>query len=166
MKNSVKAGDTISVHYTGKFDDGEVFDSSEGRTPLKFTVGADQVIPGFDNAVLAMVPGNKKTFTIKPEDAYGARSDDFMIDVPRSQVPTEMELELGMAVQMSDQSGNPVLAIVAGIGEDTVTLDANHPLAGRTLIFDIELVETGLEPDHSGCSSTGGCSSCGGSCSE
>lgn len=161
MTQPVKPGDTISVHYTGKFDDGEVFDTSNGRDPLKFTVGAGQLIKGFDDAVVGMNKGDKKTVSIEPQDGYGERQDDYIVSMPKDSVPEDMDLKTGMAVQLTDQNGNPVPAIVIEIGDSEVKLDANHPLAGKRLTFEIEIAETGLEPDPD-CSS--GCSSCGGSC--
>lgn len=159
MTKAIAAGDTISVHYTGRLEDGDVFDSSEGRSPLKFTVGAGQLIRGFDDAVVGMVPGEKKTVTVSPEEGYGERREDHVVDFPKANIPADMNLEVGMVVQMSDQSGRPIPVIVAEIGDDVVKMDVNHPLAGKTLSFDIEIVETGLEPDCQTCS--GDCGGCG-----
>lgn len=147
MTEAIKAGDTISVHYTGKLESGDVFDTSEKRSPLKFTVGAGQLIAGFDTAVVGMNVGESTTVTIAPEEGYGASRDELIIDMPKSYVPQDMNLEVGMPVQLVDQDQNPVLAVVHEILEDTVRMDANHPLAGKTLVFDIEIVETGLDPD-------------------
>lgn len=160
MSDPVKAGDTIKVNYTGRFENEEVFDTSEGHEPLKFTVGAGQLIQGFDTAVIDMAVGDKKTVTVKPDQGYGVRNEEMVIDLPASTVPEEMVLEVGMQLQLMDDQGRPVPAVVAEILEDVVKMDVNHPLAGKTLIFDIEVVETGLEPDPmpAGC----GCgSSCG-----
>lgn len=159
MTKAIEAGDTISVHYTGKLMDGEVFDTSEGRAPLIFTVGAGQLIKGFDDAVVGMVSGEEKTVTIPPKEAYGERREDHVVDFPRSKIPQDMELEAGQVVQMSDQSGRPIPVIVTEILDDVVKLDVNHPLAGKTLIFDIEIVETGLQPDCQTCA--GNCNGCG-----
>jgi peptidylprolyl isomerase len=166
MTQAIKVGDTISVHYTGKFEDDQVFDSSEGREPLKFTVGRQQLISGFDSAVVGMVTGEKKTVTIAPEDGYGQRSDERMFDMPRENIPADMELERGMMVQLSGQSGEAIPAMVLEIGETSVTLDMNHPLAGRTLVFDIEIVATGLTPDAQCGDGKGSCGSCCGGCGE
>jgi peptidylprolyl isomerase len=155
----VAPGDTISVHYTGKIEGGDVFDSSEGRSPLMFTVGAGQLIRGFDSAVVDMVPGERKTVTIPPEEGYGERREDHVVDFPRANIPQDMQLEVGMIVQMSDQSGRPIPVIVTEILDNVVRMDVNHPLAGKTLVFDIEIVETGLQPDCQTCS--GNCSGCG-----
>ena len=163
MAEKVKKGGTISVHYTGKFEDGEMFDSSEGQSPLIFTVGAGQLIPGFDKAVIDMNPGDKKTVTIPPAEGYGERSEELMVEFPRNSVPEEMELEVGMQVQLRDKDGNPAPAVVTAFNDESVSLDVNHPLAGKTLIFDIEVVETGLD---SQCGGIGGCGSCCGGCEE
>jgi len=160
MAAKVRKGDTISVHYTGRFDDGSIFDSSLNRAPLKFTVGAGQIIKGFDDAVIGMVEGEKKTVVISPDDAYGQRSEDLVFDFPRTNVPDDMELEVGMMLQLRDDQGNPVPAVVAALSDDFVTMDCNHPLAGKTLEFDIQIVETGLTPDTF--CATGSCGSCGG----
>ncbi len=160
MSDPVKAGDTIKVNYTGRFDNDEVFDTSEGNEPLKFTVGAGQLIQGFDTAVVGMNVGDKKTITIEPEQGYGIRNEEMVVELPKDTVPEEMVLEIGMQLQLMDDRGNPVPAVVAEILEDVVKMDVNHPLAGKTLIFDIEVTETGLTPDpvSAGC----GCgSSCG-----
>jgi peptidylprolyl isomerase len=166
MSEAIKNGDTISVNYTGKFESGEVFDTSEGRTPLKFTTGASQLVKGFDNAVIGMCVGDKKTVTIPPAEGYGERDEDRLIDMPKANMPEDMKVEVGMTVQLADQAGNPVPATVHEICEDVIKMDVNHPLAGKTLIFDIEIAEMGLEPDApSSCGDGGGCGGCGGSCS-
>jgi len=161
MTEAVKNGDTIKVEYTGKFTDGEVFDTSSGRTPLKFTVGTGQLIKGFDDAVTGMAVGDKKTVTIAPEDGYGLRNEENVIDLPKSTMPEGMEVAVGMQLQLSDPQGRPVPATVAEITDDTIKMDVNHFLAGKTLVFDIEVVETGLEPDVQGCGGSCGCSSAG-----
>lgn len=136
-----KAGDKVRVHYTGTLTNGEQFDSSKGRDPLEFTVGAGQMIKGFDAAVPGMAVGDKKTINIQPDDAYGKRSEDAMLEFPLSSVPPEMKLEPGMQLQLRNESGQPFPVIVAEVHEAVVVLDANHSLAGKELIFDIELVE-------------------------
>ncbi len=141
MSDTIKTGNNISVEYTGRLESGEVFDTSRGRQPLSFEVGAGQMIKGFDKAVLDMALGDKKTVTIPPDEAYGDKKDDLFISMPIANVPPDMKLEIGMIVQLRDKSGNPVSAMVTKIGEENVTLDVNHPLAGKTLIFDIEVVE-------------------------
>ena len=137
----VKNGDNVKVHYTGKLVNGEQFDSSAGREPLEFTVGAGMMIKGFDDAMPGMKLGEKKTINIAPEDGYGERNPQAIIEFPKEQVPEEMKLEPGMPLTLSDQAGNPVPVIVVEVKDDIIVLDANHFLAGQELIFDIELVE-------------------------
>lgn len=137
----VKSGDVVKVHYTGKLTNGEQFDSSVGREPLEFTVGAGQMIKGFDDAMPGMNIGEKKTINIAPEDAYGERTEEAIIEFPRENVPADMQLEPGMPLTLSNQMGQPVPVIVVEVKDDMIILDANHFLAGQELIFDIELVE-------------------------
>ena len=137
----VKEGDVVKVHYTGKLVNGEQFDSSVGREPLEFTVGAGQMIKGFDDAMPGMNLGEKKTINIAPEDAYGPRSEEAIIEFPKENVPADMVLEPGMPLTLSNQDGQPVPVIVIEVKDDIIVLDANHFLAGQELIFDIELVE-------------------------
>jgi FKBP-type peptidyl-prolyl cis-trans isomerase 2 len=139
----VKAGDLVKVHYTGKLISGEQFDSSAGREPLEFTVGAGQMIKGFDAALPGMVVGDKKTINIPAEEGYGERSDEAIIPFPKENVPEDMKLEPGMTLTLSNQQGQPIPVVVLEVKEDVVVLDANHFLAGEELIFDIELVEIG-----------------------
>jgi peptidylprolyl isomerase len=138
---TAKAGDVVKVHYTGKLTSGEQFDSSIGREPLEFTIGAGQMIKGFDNAMPGMTVGEKKTINIAPEDAYGPKSEEAIIPFPKENVPADMKLEPGMQLTLSNQMGQPVPVIVVEVKEDVIILDANHFLAGQELIFDIELVE-------------------------
>ena len=137
----VKNGDNVKVHYTGKLVNGEKFDSSAGREPLEFTVGAGMMIKGFDDAMPGMALGEKKTINIAPEDAYGPRNPEAMIEFPKEQIPADMKLEPGMPLTLSDQAGNPVPVIVVEVKDEVIVLDANHFLAGQELVFDIELVE-------------------------
>ncbi len=137
----VKEGDVVKVHYTGKLTNGEQFDSSVGREPLEFTVGAGQMIKGFDAAMPGMAVGDKKTVNIIPEDGYGQKSDDAIIEFPKENVPADMKLEPGMPLTLSNQAGQPVPVIVVEVKDDIIILDANHFLAGQDLVFDIELVE-------------------------
>ncbi len=137
----VKDGDIVRVHYTGKLSSGEQFDSSAGREPLEFTVGAGQMIKGFDAAMPGMKLGDKKTISIAPKDGYGERSDDAIIEFPKENVPEDMKLEPGMSLTLSNQAGQPVPVVITAIKEDIIVLDANHFLAGQELVFDIELVE-------------------------
>jgi peptidylprolyl isomerase len=136
-----KNGDNVKVHYTGKLVNGEQFDSSAGREPLGFTVGAGQMIKGFDAAIPGMVVGDKKTINIPAAEAYGERSEEAMIPFPKEHVPADMKLEPGMPLTLTNQQGQPVNVVVVEVKEDVIILDANHFLAGQDLIFDIELVE-------------------------
>ena len=139
----VKDGDVVKVHYTGRLTSGEQFDSSAGREPLEFTVGAGQMIKGFDAALPGMLVGDKKTINIAAADAYGERTDEAIIAFPKEHVPEDMKLEPGMTLTLSNQMGQPIPVVVLELREDAVILDANHFLAGKELIFDIELVEIG-----------------------
>jgi peptidylprolyl isomerase len=135
-----RAGDTVRVHYTGTLDDGSVFDSSRGREPLEFTVGAGDVIAGFDQAVTGMRVGDEKTVTIAADDAYGQRRPELMVAVPRSEFPPHLTPARGERIEMS-QGGELFLVTVREITEERVVLDANHPLAGEALTFALALVE-------------------------
>lgn len=134
-------GDKVKVHYNGKLRSGETFDSSDGREPLEFTVGGGQVIKGFDEGVKGMKTGDKKTVEIGVDDAYGQKSQDMIIEFPKSQFPEDMSPEAGQQLMMSNGSGQSFPVTVTEIKEESVILDANHPLAGQELIFDIEMVE-------------------------
>lgn len=136
-----KAGDTVRIHYTGTLKTGETFDSSDGRDPLEFTVGSGQIIPGLDNAIPGMAEGEKKTVEVPCAEAYGEVMEDARQTVPRSQIPPNIPLEQGLQLQMQMPSGQAVPVTVAELTEDEVVLDANHPLAGKDLIFAIEMVE-------------------------
>lgn len=137
----VKNGDTVKVHYHGKLNDGTTFDSSEGREPLEFEVGAGMMIPGFDDGVKGMEAGEKKTLVIAAEDAYGPVQDDMFMEFPMDRFPPDMKPEVGMPLNMSDGQGQQFPVVIVDVKEESVILDANHPLAGKELIFDIELVE-------------------------
>ena len=137
----VKHGDVVKVHYTGKLTNGEQFDSSAGKEPLEFTVGAGQMIQGFDAAMPGMNVGDKKTINIAPEHGYGEKSEDAIIEFPKENILADMKLEPGMPLTLSNQQGQPVPVIVVEVKDDVIVLDANHFLAGQELVFDIELVE-------------------------
>lgn len=137
----VKSGDKIKVHYHGKLDNGETFDSSAGREPLEFTVGSGQVIKGFDDGVIGMQVGDKKTINIPVGDAYGEKREDMVIEFPKDQFPPDMKPEPGMQLMMNNGQGQSFPVVVTDVKEDTVMLDANHPLAGQDLTFDLELVD-------------------------
>ncbi len=138
-----KNGDTVKVHYTGKLVSGEQFDSSDGREPLEFTVGAGQMIKGFDLAIPGMVVGDKKTINIAAADAYGETDPSAIIEFPKEHVPADMKLEPGMPLTLSDPQGHPVEVVVVEVKDNVIILDANHFLAGKDLVFDIELVGIG-----------------------
>ncbi|MFT3981563.1 MAG: peptidylprolyl isomerase [Ferruginibacter sp.] len=137
----VKNGDTVKVHYTGKLVNGEQFDSSAGREPLEFTVGAGMMIPGFDAALPGMAVGDKKTINIPAADAYGEKDPNAIIPFPKENVPADMKLEPGMQLTLTNEQGQPFPVVVSEIQDDVIVLDANHFLAGQELVFDIELVE-------------------------
>ena len=137
----VQESDTVTVNYTGKLDDSTVFDSSIGKEPLQFTIGADQMIPGFEKAVIGMKVGESKTVTIPPEEAYGSYREDLVQEVNREELPLDMEPEVGMVLQGSMMNGQVAMFAVTDVSETTVTLDANHPLADQKLTFEIELLE-------------------------
>ena len=136
----IEAGRTAKVHYKGTLGDGTVFDSSEGRDPLEFEVGAGTVIPGFDAAVAEMEIGETQSVTIPCEEAYGEKQDDAMGQIPRSNLPEEIEPEVGMMLSMQSPQGEIPVRIVA-VDDETLTLDANHPLAGEDLTFELTLIE-------------------------
>lgn len=136
-----KPGDTVKIHYTGKLEDGTVFDTSANREPLEFTLNQGQVIPGFEQAVLGMAPGESKTQKIPMEEAYGPYREEMVIEVSRQQLPADLEPEVGQQLQVQQPNGQAVPVFVTEVTDATVTLDANHPLAGEDLTFDIELVE-------------------------
>jgi len=137
--SQVKDGDTVKVHYTGTLNDGTVFDSSEGRDPLEFTLGQGQLIPGFEKTVLGMASGESRTVTIPAEEAYGPYRDEMVLAVPRSQFPADMKPELGMQLQVGQDDGQGMVVTITGLSDEEVTLDANHPLAGKELTFTIQL---------------------------
>lgn len=139
--SQAKQGDTVKVHYTGKLQDGNVFDSSVNREPLEFTLGAGNMIPGFEQAVQGMSIGEKKTAEIPSEQAYGEKREDMIISVPRENVPGDIEPEVGQQLAIQQQGGQQVPVTVTEVTEEKVVLDANHPLAGKDLVFEIELVE-------------------------
>ena len=136
----VKEGDTVKVHYTGKLANGEVFDSSEGRQPLEFTIGNGSLIPGFEKGVVGMDVGDTKTIEISPEEGYGERRDELVVEVNKDDFPDTVTPTVGQRLQIRQQGSDPIVVTITELKEETVTLDANHPLAGYTLFFDVELV--------------------------
>jgi len=138
-----KQGDSVRIHYTGRLEDGTVFDRSEPRGPLEFTLGEGRIIPGFEEAVQGMEQGEIKTVTIPPEQAYGEVRDELILTVPAVQLPEGFAPEVGKQLEMRTGEGETVPVRVVEVGENAVRLDANHPLAGKELIFDLELVAIG-----------------------
>lgn len=137
----VKKGDTIKIHYHGTLNDGSIFDSSKQREPLEFEVGSGMVIPGFDDGVMNMKVGDVKTINIPFAEAYGPVQEEMIIDFPRNQFPEDMQPEAGMQLQMSDKSGQNFPVVVVSANDEIVKLDANHPLAGKDLTFELELMD-------------------------
>lgn len=138
--SEAKSGDTVKIHYTGKLPDGTQFDTSAGKDPLEFELGSGQVIPGFEKAVTGMEVGQTKTVTIPPAEAYGERNEEMVHEVPKSALPDDLEPEEGMGLQARGEDGQVFRLTVTEVGDETVKVDANHPLAGKDLNFDIELV--------------------------
>jgi peptidylprolyl isomerase len=138
-----KTGDSVKIHYTGTLENGETFDSSKGREPFEFTLGAGEVIPGFDDAVTGMQIGETKTETIPSDRAYGAHRDEMVIKVGKEQIPKGMNPEVGNRLAMQTKDGQQVPVEVTEVNPEGLTLDANHPLAGKDLTFEIELVAIG-----------------------
>lgn len=133
----------VSVNYTGKLGDGTVFDSSDGHEPLQFEIGTSAVIPGFEQAVVGMETGESKTATVPAEQAYGHRETDRVVEVERAQLPPDLNLRVGQRLKLTDQQENSTYLTVTEMSDSLVKLDANHPLAGQDLVFDIELVKIG-----------------------
>jgi peptidylprolyl isomerase len=139
--SEARNGDAVQVHYTGKLADGTVFDSSVGREPLEFTLGAGQMIPGFEKAVFGMKVGEKKTVTIPADEAYGPYRDDLVVEISREKLPSDMTPEVGQQLVMRQPDGTEIVVVITAVSDETVTIDANHPLAGKELTFEIELVK-------------------------
>ncbi len=139
--SKAKNGDTVKVHYTGKLDDGTVFDCSDNRDPLEFTIGQSQVIPGFEDVVIGMDLGETRTTTIPADRAYGPHSDDMVIEVERDKLQADVEPKVGELWKISGSGKEPMVVRVVEVTDDKVTLDANHPLAGKDLTFDIRVVD-------------------------
>lgn len=137
----VKSGDVVRVHYTGTLEDGSQFDSSVGRAPLEFTVGAGQMIAGFDAGVVGMAVGEKKTILIDPDHGYGQKDPNAIIEFPSSNIPEGMTVEVGMKLNLQNQYGQPVPVVVMEVKEEVIIMDANHFLAGKDLTFEVEIVE-------------------------
>ena len=134
-------GDTVRIHYTGTLDDGTQFDSSADREPIEFTLGGNNVIPGFEAGVTGMQVGEQKNIHIPAEEAYGQRNENLVEEVPLQQFPEDMQLQVGMHLQAQSPNGESFNVVVTALGEASATLDGNHPLAGEALNFELELVE-------------------------
>lgn len=139
--SEAKKGDKVKVHYTGRLNDGSEFDSSKDRDPLEFEIGSQQVIPGFENAVLGLKTGESVTVNIPSDDAYGPRVDEMVLKIEKEKLPPDFNPELGQQFQLPQQNGQNVVVTVTDITDTQIELDANHPLAGKDLTFDIQLVE-------------------------
>ncbi len=139
--SQAKDGDTVKVHYTGKLENGTVFDTSTDRQPLELTLGSGKIIPGFEKGITGMGVGDTKTITVLPEEAYGPSRKELIVDIKKTDLPEDITPAIGKELQVQQKDGNPIEITITDMDEDTVTLDANHPLAGNTLLFEVELVE-------------------------
>lgn len=139
--SQVKQNDTVKVHYTGKLTDGQVFDTSEGKDPIEFTLGQGQLIPGFEKGLIDMKLKEKKTITIPKEEAYGEPREDLVQEVEKSQLPEDIKPEVGMGLVSKTPDGKEMNLVVAEVKDETIVVDGNHPLAGKDLVFDLEVVE-------------------------
>lgn len=139
--SKVKPNDTIKVHYTGKLQDGQVFDSSREREPLEFTLGQGQIIPGFEKGVIDMEENETKTINISSSDAYGERREEMVQEVPKSQLPPEIKPEVGLPLMSQTPDGQQIRLTVTDVKDETIVVDANHPLAGKDLTFEVEVLE-------------------------
>lgn len=140
---AAKKGDKVKVHYTGRLEDGTVFDTSVERGPYEFTIGQSKIVPGFAEAVVGMKPGQSKTVEIPAKKAYGLHRKDMIAVIERSKLPADLNPEVGQRLRIDQADGQKIPATVVEVSDSTVTLDANHPLAGKDLVFDIELLEIG-----------------------
>jgi len=138
---SAKGGDTVKVHYTGKFEDGAVFDSSNGKDPMQFKIGDGKLLAGFEQTVVGMKAGESRSTTLTPDEAYGQHNEQMVQEVDPKQMATDVKLEVGQHLEIRQKGGQTRMVTITALSDSTMTLDANHPLAGKTLVFDIELVE-------------------------
>jgi len=154
----VKKGDYVLIHYTGYFENGDVFDTSRDGQPFEFQAGSGSVIPGFDNAVMGMNPSEKKDIIIEPSDGYGSYDDSLICRVPTDEFRQSVEPEVGMQIALQLDNGSHMPAEITDVNDENVTLDMNHPLAGKTLKFNIEIIEINSTPKHpQGCDCSSGC---------
>lgn len=161
---TVENGLFVSVEYTGTLQNGEVFDTSQGRQPLEFKVGAGQMIPGFESAVKGMALNEKKTVTLAPDEAYGQYNDDLKRDFPRTDIPPGMDPQTGQRVGMTTPDGQQIPATIVHVDDEKVTIDMNHPLAGENLTFDIEVVGINETATQAPVGCAGGCGDCSSDC--
>ena len=147
---TAKSGDKVRVNYTGRSEDGQVFESSVGIMPFIFTIGAEEVIKGFEDAVIGMHPGDRKKVIVEPEDGFGLYDEDLVIEVPKSSLPSDLKLQVGMDFEMEDDEGNVLPAVIIDVMDDSILIDANAPLAGKRVIYDIELIEILQQEKESG----------------
>lgn len=136
-----KEGDTVRIHYSGKLTDGTEFDSSEGGAPLEFEIGSGQIIPGLEQQIVGMEPGETNKVTVAAEDAYGPHHPEHVQDIPKESLPADLDVEVGSRLQATTSDGRQVPLTVVEVGDAHIKVDANHPLAGQDLVFDVELVE-------------------------
>ncbi|MGD9149073.1 MAG: peptidylprolyl isomerase [Desulfobacterales bacterium] len=136
-----QVGDLVSVHYTGKLKNGEVFDSSKDRDPLEFTLGNKELLAGFEDGVVGMKAGQSKSVTLEPENAFGDRREDLLLKLPKKEFPQHITPSVGLQLRLSNAEGKEMTVVITEVGEESVTLDGNHPLSGQTVVFDIELLE-------------------------
>lgn len=139
--SQVKQNDTVKVHYTGRLEDGQVFDTSEGKEPIEFTLGQGQLIPGFEKGLVDMKVNEKKTINIPKEEAYGEPQEELIQEVQKNQLPDDIKPEVGMGLVSKAPDGREMNLVVADVKDETIVVDGNHPLAGKNLIFDLEVVE-------------------------
>jgi peptidylprolyl isomerase len=139
--SQAKDGDTVKVHYTGRLENGEVFGTTKDEEPLELTLGSGKIIPGFEKGIAGMEVGDTKTITVPPGEAYGPRRKELIVDIKKTDLPEDITPAIGKQLQIRQKDGNPIEVAITDMDEDTVTLDANHPLAGNTLLFEVELLE-------------------------
>lgn len=141
MTKAAKAGDTVMLHYIGRYEDGRIFDSSMERDPIPVEIGAGEIIKGLEKAVVGMQAGEKKTVTVKPEEGYGNYNENLLTEMPKERIPEDISPEKGMILQFDDKKGLTLQVVVDEVLDKSIILDANHPLAGKNLVFDIEVVK-------------------------
>jgi FKBP-type peptidyl-prolyl cis-trans isomerase 2 len=136
-----QVGDFVSVHYTGKLKSGEVFDSSRNSDPLEFRLGNRELLAGFEEGVVGMKPGESKSVTLQPAEAFGDRREDLVVELPKDEFPQHIDPSVGLQLKLTNPSGTDLTVVITDVGKESVTLDGNHPMAGKTVVFDIELLE-------------------------